>query len=174
MPLMTNFAIAASLAALVGVAPLALPSRVLVERSATIDASPAEVFALVNSNRGFQQFNPYLDADPDLDIFLSGPEFGPGSAFAFDGRDGKGTQTITSIQQDRQVVMQIDLGARGRPLQTFDLTPTAGGTAVRWSVDSDLGLNPVARIFGLFLEGMVGPTIERGLENLSTAARTAA
>lgn len=150
MPLMTNLAIAASLAALVGAAPLALPSRVLVERSATIDA------------------------DPDLDIVLSGPEFGPGSAFAFDGRDGTGTQTITSMRQDRQVVMQINLGARGRPVQTFDLTPTAAGTEVRWSVDSDLGLNPVARIFGLFLEGMVGPTIERGLENLSTAARPAA
>lgn len=150
-------------------APFALPGNIHVERSAVIAAAPAEIFELLSSNRGFQQFNPFKVTDPDLEIKLTGPERGIGSGFSFNGKEGSGTQTITGIEKDRSVTMQIDLGAMGQPTQMFHLIPTQGGTRVVWGIDAMFGFNPIGRIFGLFMDGQLGPVYERGLKNLSRA-----
>lgn len=152
-------------------APYALPDHKVVERTAIIDAAPDAIYPLLTSSAGFQTFNPYRDADPDLQITFQGPSEGVGSGFAFSGRDGQGTQTITALQDNRSVTMQIDLGSMGQPVQTFTLEPLDGQngdqTRVVWSVESQFGMNPIGRVFGLFLDGMLGDTYEHGLENLA-------
>ena len=135
------------------------PATTHVERSAVIDAAPEEIFKMLSSNRGFQQFNPFKDTDPDLEIRLTGPERGVGSGFSFKGRDGSGTQTITALQENRSVTMKIDLGAMGQPTQHFQLTPVQDGTRVVWGMDAEFGLNPIGRLFGLF----IGPSAWTGL-----------
>ena len=148
---------------------LTLPSSVHIEREAIIEAPPNKIFALASTNSGFQKFNPYKDADPDLKIDLFGPDHGVGSGFSFNGKDGKGTQTITALEPNNSVTMQIDLGAKGRPTQSFRLEEVSTGTRVIWGLDADFGYNPVGRIIGLFMEKMMGETFERGLRNLSKA-----
>lgn len=149
-----------------------LPSSVTVERTKVIAAEDAALFNIISGNESFQTFNPYKDTDPKLAITLSGPATGIGSAFAFKGVEGEGTQTITAIEPNRSVTMQIDLGAMGKPVQNFRLEPVAGGTEVKWSVTSDFGYNPAGRVFGLFMDGMLGPIYERGLGNLEKAVRS--
>ncbi|MEL7183831.1 MAG: SRPBCC family protein [Pseudomonadota bacterium] len=168
---MTLTSIAATLAiavAAIGVATLALPRHVSVERSAVLPAAPDAVLALAASNEGFQRFNPYKSKDPDLAIDLFGPATGVGSGFRFDGKDGKGSQTISTVTS-QAVVYAIDMGALGQPVQTIEAVPTDAGTKVTWRVDSDTGFNPVFRVFGLFMDGMMGPTFELGLRNLADA-----
>ena len=147
---------------------LLLPRKVTVTRTADVHADPADIIARVASTDGFQSFNPYLSADPDLKIVPFGPEAGVGSGFRFDGKDGKGTQTVTAVTAN-SVTHQIDLGAMGRPVQTIEAHPSQNGARVAWSVTSDLGYNPVFRIFGLFMDRMLGGTYEQGLTNLRTA-----
>lgn len=159
--------------ALVAVAPFALPSAVTVEREAVLAADSAAIYDLLASNEGFQAFNPYSDDDPNLAITLSGPDSGVGSSFAFKGEGGEGTQTITALDPGRTVTMQIDLGAMGQPVQTFTLTPMSDGTKVNWSTEAAFGMNPIGRVFGLFLDGQLGPVYERGLKNLEKAAQRA-
>ena len=154
----------AGLAAL-GCAALALPRHVTIERSTTVAADPSAVLALAGSNLGYQQFNPYLSQDPALKIDHFGPEAGVGSGFRFDGKEGKGTQTVTEMTEDR-VVYAIDLGAFGKPTQSIHTHKTDQGTQVTWTMQNDLGFNPVFRVFGLFAEAMMGPVLERGLENI--------
>ena len=149
--------------------PFTLPSSVHVERSAVIEAKPDQLFNLIASNRGYQTFNPYKSTDPNLKIVLKGPEFGVGSGFTFDGKDGKGIQTISSLKLNRSVTMAIDLGYQGQPTQKFDLIPTATGTKVVWAMDMDFGMNPIGRVMGRFMDGMVGTTFEQGLANLAQA-----
>jgi hypothetical protein len=145
----------------------ALPSATTVTRSAVINANADTIYPLIASSQGFQRFNPYCDADPELTIELFGPENGVGSGFAFNGKEGKGTQTIIEAEQNSQVTMQIDLGAMGKPIQTFRLEDQGDGTRVTWSTRADFGINPVGRVFGLFLDKMLGKTYERGLVNLA-------
>lgn len=154
-----------SLAAL-SVATLALPRHVTVERTAMISASPVKVLKLAASNSGFQTFNPYKTMDPELKIKLYGPQSGIGSGFHFDGKDGVGKQTVATISTDR-VVYDIDMGALGQPTQSILVVPTKDGTKVTWRVESDMGFNPVFRVFGTFMDDMMGPTFELGLEKLA-------
>ncbi len=64
-----------------------------------------------------------------------------GSDFRFDGAEGK-SQQISAIQRGDQ-------------------------SEVTWQMQADMGLNPIARITGLFLDRMIGPTFDRGLENMA-------
>ena len=150
-----------------------IPSAVHVERTAIIDAEPAEVIAMAASTEGFQRINPYASVDPDLKITPFGPAAGVGSGFHFDGKDGKGSQTVASVNAE-QVVYAIDLGAMGKPTQTITVAPAAEGTKVTWSMDTDMGMNPIARVFGLFMDRMMGATFARGLQNMAAVSDAAA
>jgi len=140
-----------------------------VQRSATVDAAPAQVLAMAASFDGFQSFNPYRTADPELKITAFGPAEGVGSGFAFDGKDGKGTQTVASIT-DTTVTYAIDMGPMGQPTQSLHAIPSANGAEVTWTMNADLGFNPVFRVFGLFMDGMMGKTLDQGLANLAAAS----
>ena len=150
-------------------ATLLLPRHVTVERAAALDGrTPADVLALAASNQGYQRFNPYRSADPDLRIDLFGPTSGVGSGFKFNGREGRGSQVVTRVT-DTAVDFAIDLGAMGKPAQRIAIERTETGTRVTWSMRMDLGFNPVARVMGLFMDRMVGPVFERGLANLQAS-----
>jgi hypothetical protein len=156
--------------AVIAILPFALPSSKRVERAGFVPALPEAVFALVSTTSGFQTFNPYKDADANLKIKPFGPDAGIGAGFAFEGKDATGTQTIIALAPNQSVTMQIDLGPMGKPVQTFTLSPEKDGTRVVWATERAFGYNPVGRVFGLFMDGYLGPTYERGLAKLAKAA----
>ncbi|MEM6789122.1 MAG: SRPBCC family protein [Myxococcota bacterium] len=159
-----------SAALLAAVTPALLPGETVVERRTLVSADPATVFALLQSSEGYQTFNPYCDTDPNLKIDFFGPADGIGAGFRFEGREGRGTQTIVALEENRRVEMELDLGPMGCPRTTFTLEPHPdGGTEVVWSTVMAAGLNPLKRIFGLFADRLLGPTYERGLQNLHAA-----
>ncbi|WP_422039985.1 SRPBCC family protein [Roseibium sp.] len=168
MTIWTILAGGAGVVALLGAGTLLLPKNVHVERHAKIAASPETVLELAASNHGYQTFNPYLTSDPELKIKPFGPDTGLGSGFHFDGKEGKGTQTVAKVTET-SVRYDIDLGAMGKPVQEISAQGLPDGTKVTWTMDMDLGFNPVARVFGLFLDGMVGRSFEQGLDNLASA-----
>lgn len=145
---------------------LLLPRTVVVTRSIDVEISPADVIARASSTAGFQTFNPYCTTDPDLQITPFGPEAGVGSGFRFEGKEGKGTQTVTEVT-DTGVTHLIDLGVMGKPVQTIEAASRGAGARVTWTVSSDMGFNPVFRIFGLFMDRMLGKTYELGLKNMA-------
>lgn len=145
---------------------LLLPASAKVSRSVIVAVPPQAVFALVRSQRGFDRFSPFKVDDAGLETEFAGPDAGPGATVSWRGKAGDSTQTIVREIPNRAVVMQLELGAMGQPVQTFSLTPVNGGTRVTWTLDADFGLNPVARVFGLRLDPMLGPTYETGLARL--------
>ncbi|MBM7067589.1 SRPBCC family protein [Actibacterium sp. 188UL27-1] len=145
-----------------------IPAHVHVERTAFVPKPPEAVMALVASNAGYQTFNPYKNSDPNLKIDLFGPDAGIGSGFRFAGKEGKGAQTVTALTET-SVTYSIDLGARGKPTQSIQVTPVDGGSKVTWDMDIHMGMNPVARVLGLFMDGMMGKTFDQGLKNLANA-----
>ncbi|MEO0487758.1 MAG: SRPBCC family protein [Pseudomonadota bacterium] len=152
--------------AILAAATQALPRHITVERTATIEAAPAAVIAMAASNEGYQRFNPYIDFDPELRLEMFGPASGVGSGFTFDGKDGTGQQVVAAVADDR-VTFDLDLGPMGQPVQAISAVPAGNGAQVTWTMDMDLGLNPVARVMGLFMDGMVGPSFEQGLANIA-------
>lgn len=166
---MTILYTALAIVAAIVLVALLLPRKVVVTRSAQVAMSPADVVARVASTEGFQTFNPYCTTDPDLQITPFGPASGVGAGFRFEGKEGKGAQTVTGVTSDT-VTHLIDLGAMGKPVQTITARAQGNGSEVTWTVTSDMGFNPVFRIFGLFMDGMLGKTYELGLKNMRALA----
>lgn len=158
------YTIAAIIAAVALIA-LLLPRKVVVTRKTEVAMRPEDIIPRVACTEGFQTFNPYCTTDPDLKIMPFGPTEGVGSGFRFEGKDGKGTQTVTSVTET-SVTHLIDLGAMGKPLQKIEAVAKGNGACVTWTVTSDMGFNPVFRIFGLFMDRMLGQTYDLGLKNI--------
>lgn len=155
--------------AVAAIASLALPRHVSIERTAMIDAAPEAIIALAVSNTGYQTFNPYKDLDPNLQVEMFGPASGVGSGFSFESKDGAGQQTVAAVAAD-QVTFDLDLGPLGQPTQAISAIAIDGATEVTWTMDMDLGMNPIFRVMGLFMDGMIGPNFELGLANIADVA----
>jgi Polyketide cyclase / dehydrase and lipid transport len=168
--------VAASLASVVTIGAVAvltlLPKTIHIERSAVISATPNVVFAALSSPTSFHQFNPFKDVNPDLQGVISGPTQGIGAQYTWTSAGGNGSQTIVSMKQDAEIKMQLELGFRGRPTQTFFISPVPGGSKVTWVQDGNLGYNPIARIIGTTLDGKLGPVYEIGLQKLGKMLAT--
>ena len=145
-----------------------IPSKVHVERTAFVPKPPEAVIALAAANAGVQQCIPYKTSDPNLAITMVGPETGVGSGVRFEGKEGKGKQTVVSVT-DGAVTYAIDLGSMGQPTQSIRVAAAQGGSTVTWDMDADMGLNPIARVFGLFMDRIMGKTLDQGLQNLAKA-----
>ena len=83
---------------------------------------------------------------------------------------GSGTQVITESTPDSRVASDLDFGERGRATATFVLEPAGTGTLIAWNLETDLGLNPLARWTGLMMDRWVGTDFERGLVGLKRLA----
>lgn len=149
-----------------------LPRTVHVERSVAIAAPPEAVFPLVNSFRRFNEWSPWAGLDPNTKYTFEGPDEGVNAKMSWSGNSdvGTGVQTILESVPSSHVKTSLDFGDQGAAIASFTLTPDGAGTKVTWSFDTDLGMNPIARWFGLFFDGMVGKDYESGLSRLKALA----
>jgi hypothetical protein len=156
---------------LIGVAYI-LPQQVHVQRAITIERPAAVVFPLLNSPKRFNEWSPWKDLDPNVRMSYSGPESGVGAAMAWSGNSkvGKGSQVITESLADQRVKTDLDFGEMGTAKAAWELTASDGGTKTVWSLDMNVGNNPLGRYMGLFMDKMIGPDYERGLKQLKTLA----
>lgn len=160
--------VAAVAAVLFAVAYL-LPREATVVRSVVVDAAPEAIFPYVNSMRATEQWSPWIERDPDVELTYEGPVFGVGAklVWASDHPEvGSGIQIIAVSVPNERVETELDFGPMGTAKAAFVLTPQGEGTLVAWEFATDLGLDPFARYFGLALDGMIGAEYEEGLENL--------
>ena len=150
---------------------LFLPSRAQIERSITIDASRATVFALLNDFHQVNKWSPWIEADANARIDIFGPKRGVGATVVWDGNIvGQGSQVITESVPVERVVTALDFGDQGEASAVFDLSETDDGTEVVWTFDMEFGFDLIGRYFGLMLGSIVGEDYEKGLANLKSMA----
>ena len=146
-----------------------LPRSVHVERSISIDATPATVFTAVNGFTHFNKWSPWAALAPNAKYTFEGPAAGVGSRMSWVGDPatmGSGSQEIITSEPYGKVQANVDFGSQGKAVATYTITPEGQGTKVVWGFDTDLGSNPVSRYFGLMFDKMVGGDFERGLAGL--------
>ena len=152
-----------------------LADKVHVERSTRIVASPATLYALLNSFDKFDQWSPWADLDPNVKVERSGPPAGVGARYAWHGNAdvGAGSQEIIETTPDAMVRIRLMFDGFDQPsTSTLAITPDGNGSRVTWSMDSDLGNNPMHRYFGLMMDKYIGQDYEKGLARLKTLAET--
>ncbi len=150
------------------------PASFRVERTTSIKAPPAKVFALIDEFRQWSLWSPWEKLDPAMKRTYSGPARGSGAGYAWEGNDQVGTGRMTIADSKAPSQVSIDL-AFEKPFEArnqaeFTLRPDGDGTSVTWAM---FGPSPLlARVMGLFfsMDAMIGKDFEAGLANLKAVA----
>jgi uncharacterized protein YndB with AHSA1/START domain len=153
-----------------------LPASTHVERATTIARPPAEVHAMLDSYRRFNEWSPWHGRDPATVYVFEGAERGVGASMRWSSEQsdvGKGRQTIIESVPGSKVVTKLEFEGQGDAIATFTLTPEGDGTRVVWGFDTEHGMNPVSRWFGLMLDRWVGGDYAQGLAKLKAVMERA-
>jgi effector-binding domain-containing protein len=156
--------------AVLAVIGLILPRHVEVKRSVAIDRPASLVYATVNSFVLFPKWSPWQDFDPNMIQTTEGPRDGVGAKLVWKGNDkvGSGTQVITASTAYQSVASDLDFGDMGAAKSVMTLTPDGNATRVTWTVDVDMGANPIGHYIGLTMDGMLGKDFALGLGKLKS------
>lgn len=152
-----------------------LPSKVHVERIAVINAQPDIVFKQVNNLRNWNNWMPWNKLDPNIKIKYYGPEEGTGSGYSWsseNGQVGKGKLSITDSKPNESVITAMNFTGNGVATGSFHLESLEGKTKITWGMDMDMGMNPVAKYIGLFMDQMIGADFEQGLSDLKKVSES--
>lgn len=168
----------AAFLALIIVLGFVLPDRVTLSRDITIDAPQDEVFALISDFEEWDSWSPWANIDPDAKYELSGSGVGQSMSWKSDHPDvGDGAQTISALDAPSMVATDLDFGDMGVAKARFDLEPVGDSrTKVTWSFETNMRegvpvfMKPMSTYFKFFMEGMLGPQYETGLQNLKKVA----
>jgi effector-binding domain-containing protein/carbon monoxide dehydrogenase subunit G len=150
-----------------------LPRQSHIERSVVIERPASLIFATVNSFQRFAEWSPWQELDPNMTVSIEGPRSGAGAKYSWKGNDkvGVGVQTIVQATENESVTYDLQFGD-GASKSTLLLAPQDGNTRVTWTLDTDMGMNPIGRYFGLMMDSMVGKDFERGMTKLKALVET--
>ncbi len=153
---------------------LFLPKEYHVERSVVIQADRAAVYRLVGDLRNWNRWSPWEAADPTFVTTLGDRVSGVGASQSWTGGSGGGSLTFIADSPTSGIVYDLvfDNGRYpGVGRIVYESLPE-GKTRVTWRLDGENPGNPVGRYFGLLVDGLVGPMLEKGLTNLRREAET--
>ena len=161
-----------ALVALLFVGGYALSPEFRAVRSTVIKAPAEKVYALVADPREWKRWTVWNQRDPAMTITYSGPPTGAGAGWAWQSKtEGDGKMTFTAADPGKRVAYELffpDFGTTSTG--AIELTAEGSGTKVSWSMNGNMGSNPLLRWMALFGDKMVGPDFEAGLANLKAIA----
>jgi len=107
-----------------------------------------------------------------MKITYSGAASGAGAVWEWKSESqGDGRMTFTAAEPPSRVAFDLyfpDFGTTSKGELGF--APENAGTRVRWTMNGDMGRNPLLHWMALFMDKMVGPDFEAGLANLKQLA----
>jgi uncharacterized protein YndB with AHSA1/START domain len=149
------------------------PDTLHVERSVHINASPENIFPLINDFHQWDAWTPY-NKDPAMKKTYSGSASGKGAHYAWEGNKqvGQGEITITDTTPPNQLVFDLHMikPFEGRNVATFRLTESGKSTQVTWSLDDKHKLMQKTIALFVNLDNLIGRDFEVGLARLKTVA----
>lgn len=153
------------------------PAAFRVERSASVTAPPAAVYAQIADFHNWPAWSPWEHLDPAMTRSLSGAASGTGAVYEWNGNGkvGQGRMTITDAQPDQKVAIKLEFL---KPFQatnatTFELSPSGDGTKVTWAMEGRNNFVAKAMCIFMPMDKMVGGDFEKGLASLKQVAERA-
>ena len=147
------------------------PDTFRIERSATINAPPEAIFALINDFQQWRSWSPWETRDPALKRTYGGAASGKGAVYAWEGNRnvGSGRMEIMESAAPSKIVIKLDFikPFEGHNIAEFTLTPAAHSTVVNWVMTGpSIFFSKVMQVF-MNLDRMIGKDFETGLANLN-------
>lgn len=150
-----------------------LPGKWHVERSVTVDAAPETVFGLVGDLKRWPAWTEWNTTnDPGVQWRYAGPPTGVGSVMEWQGpRMGTGRVRLTAADPKQGV--RFDIAFQGHEPATGGIrfSPSGRQTVVTWSMDGDVGGNPLMHFLAPQVRNMLGEELEERLAKLAEVAK---
>lgn len=148
------------------------PSDFRVERTATIAAPPAEVFAQVNDFHKWEAWSPWAKLDPAAKVAFEGPEAGQDAVMNWAGNDevGEGKMKLTESRPSDLVKINVDFVKpfEGSIISEFTFKPEGDRTAVIWAMAGHHNFFEKALCLVMNGTKMIGDDMEKGLAQLKS------
>lgn len=151
-----------------------LPSKVHVERKALVKAKPEVVYQLISNLPDWEKWSPWHRIDPKIKLTYGEIKEGKGASYSWTSDHsnvGNGSTLIEAAKPFEYIKTEMDFMENGKASAEYFLTKNPEGTEVRWTMDSDMGWNPIGRYVGLFMDKLIGPDYEKGLHYLDSVAQ---
>lgn len=157
------------LVALVLVIPLFMPATVSVGARQEVAVSPAQVFHNVASYTDRNQWDPWLETEPDAAYSLDPKPGYVGSEYTWDGEKIKtGRIVVDSVVFGQYIASSIYFGDDPEPeLVEWKLEKTDTGTGINWTFTAETSY-PLERLVLNLFKGSMKAEFQRGLVNLKT------
>lgn len=162
------------LVSIIVVGGLLLPNHAHVERSANVDATPEQVYALLSNTHKMKEWSPWFGMDPNMNVTYTGPASGVGASYSWTSEVwnvGNGSYLITEAKPTSNISAQMSFGEETKATARFIIAANGKSSFVTWTFDSDANGNILGRWFGIMMDKMLGPDYERGLSQMSAAAQ---
>jgi hypothetical protein len=150
------------------------PNELVVERQATIAATPDKVFGEVNDLHKWDAWSPWAKLDPMAKIGFEGPAAGKDAGFTWSGNDKVGEGRMTIVESRPAELVDINV-AFTKPFENtssskFAFKPEADKTVVTWTMNGKQNFVEKAMCIVFNGKKMLGDEMEKGLSNLKTVA----
>lgn len=168
--ILISLAIVAALFLVVGVL---LPGSRHHQESVETNRKLTIVYDTINSLRRFEDWNPLVLRDPNIQIEKSGPDSGVGARLEYssDTNLGEGSWEIVANEPRKSVSFALtDPEPGSNKRTTYSLKPTgrAGrNVEITQTYDVDYGWNLLGRYAGMYVSSNVGSDMRLGLQRLS-------
>ena len=146
-----------------------LPAKQHIERSIVVRGEAEEVFHVLATLKRWPDWTAWTtNRFPDMTLRFEGAESGVGATMIAAGKSsGDGTVKIVEANPASGIAYALDFN---HGMQVFAgairYTNTSDGLRVTWTLDADLGVNPLKRWAGLAMGSLMGGDMEHGLERL--------
>jgi len=147
------------------------PDTFLIQRSASIQAPPEWIFAVLNDFQQSTSWSPYEKKDPAMKRAFSGAPVCKGSVYEFDGN-----KDVIEPLPPKKVTLQLDMVKpfKASNVVEYTLEPRGDATEVTWAMHGPAPF--ISKVMCLFvdMDKMVGTDFEVGLASLKAVTETQA
>lgn len=147
--------------------------NVSVSRSVLVQAPMDDVFDQFNNLEKRLVWSPFEAQDSTMVPVLGDITKGVGAYYTWTSEDqGPGKIKYAEVIGNQLIESELYFGEDvEEPAQGLMIFKQAeDGVNVTWEVHMDMGMNPFMRILGRYLDDMVGPSFESGLQSMKTIA----
>ena len=151
---------------------LVLPNEYAVSRTVTINAPSEKIYALVADPKEWKKWSVWNQRDPAMQMTYSGPASGAGAGWDWQSKSqGNGGMKFTTAIENQKIDYELHFEGMGKPsVGTILFETQTAATKITWSMHGTSEGNLMMKLFAPFMDKMVGPDFQAGLDNLKKIA----
>jgi effector-binding domain-containing protein len=147
-----------------------MPKEMKTSASKEINLPASELFYAVATFQNRQEWDPWLEQDPEADVTITSEPGFVGSEYVWEGKKlGKGKMKVDSVVPGKfvQSYLWFNTEKNEPAVVTWDFSDSGGKTLVTWSI-SVMSKNPFMKLMNQLYKSATTKSFAKGLDNMKT------